>query len=81
MKQNNTLAWSNEFDEQNNCTKVYAHIINSNNESVLKVFIDEYSGYIDDDQSHDCFMAYIEKCNCFRVFSMMSKICTINSIQ
>lgn len=29
MKQNDTLAWSNEFDEQNNCTKVYAHIINS----------------------------------------------------
>lgn len=61
MKQNDTLAWSNEFDEQNNCTKVYAHIINSNNESTLKVFIDEYSGYIDDDQSHDCFIAYIEK--------------------
>lgn len=28
MKQNDALAWSNEFDEQNNCTKVYAHIIN-----------------------------------------------------
>lgn len=26
-----------------------------------KYSFDEYSGYIDDDQSHDCFMAYIEK--------------------
>lgn len=31
MKQNNTLTWSDEFDEQANCTKVYAHIIDETN--------------------------------------------------
>lgn len=61
MKQNNTLAWSNEFDEQANCTKVYAHIIDETSKSLLKVFIDEYNGNIEYDRSHARFMAYIEK--------------------
>lgn len=61
MKQNYNLTWSDDFNKQANCTKVYAHIIDETDKSLLKVFIDEYNGNAEYDRSRDCFVAYIEK--------------------
>lgn len=57
----NTLAWSNEFDEQTNCTNLYAHIIDETGKSLLKVFIDQYNGESADNKSQYLFISYVEK--------------------